>query len=208
MSQRTAFWITHILSDDGRGRSSSDGEFSEFPFPVAAKTGTSEVYGTGETGTLATRGGDGVASRWVTSTVPHEKSSDVTGTGPIFHEACSPREHRALGRVPARWTRPSYYPAGIGTSSNLRALRTGKKRPNVLPAPRPLPVDEVPPMCRSACAGGRARAGPSWPPEYRSWAAGREASAVSAPSPGHAPVGRSSPSRTRPREAATGSIPP
>src|SRR5581483_12261586 len=85
VSERTAFWITDILSDDdarsfvfGRGGS------REFPFPVAAKTGTSQAYrdnwAIGYTRSVTV----GV---WVGNfdRRPLVGSSGVSGAGPIFH---------------------------------------------------------------------------------------------------------------------------
>jgi penicillin-binding protein 1C len=85
ISPRTAFWITDVLSDDearafifGRGGS------LEFPFPVAAKTGTSQAYhdnwAIGYTSAITV----GV---WVGNfdRRPLIGSSGVSGAGPIFH---------------------------------------------------------------------------------------------------------------------------
>src|SRR5439155_1416537 len=45
VSARTAFWITDILSDDdARAYAFGRGGSLEFPFAVAAKTGTSQAY--------------------------------------------------------------------------------------------------------------------------------------------------------------------
>src|SRR5262249_59196738 len=45
VTARTAFWITDILSDDrAREFAFGRGGSLEFPFPVAAKTGTSQGY--------------------------------------------------------------------------------------------------------------------------------------------------------------------
>ena len=45
ISERTAFWITDILSDaDARAYVFGRGGSLEFPFTVAAKTGTSQAY--------------------------------------------------------------------------------------------------------------------------------------------------------------------
>ena len=45
ISERTAFWITDILSDaEARAYIFGRGGELEFPFPVAVKTGTSQVY--------------------------------------------------------------------------------------------------------------------------------------------------------------------
>src|SRR6185503_9244152 len=45
VSQRAAFWVTDILSDDeARAYVFGRGGSLEFPFTVAAKTGTSQAY--------------------------------------------------------------------------------------------------------------------------------------------------------------------
>src|SRR5207248_10398386 len=96
LDQRTAFWITDILSDSearefifGRGGS------LDFPFPVAVKTGTSQAYR--DNWTIGyTR--DVTVGVWVGNFDRQElrHSSGITGAGPIFHAvmmaAATPRE--------------------------------------------------------------------------------------------------------------------
>src|SRR5512143_2852673 len=85
ISARTAFWITDILSDPGArefifGRGGS----LDFPFAVAAKTGTSQAYH--DNWTIGyTR--DVTVGVWVGNfdRTPLQSSSGVTGAGPIFH---------------------------------------------------------------------------------------------------------------------------
>lgn len=85
LSERAAFWVTDILSDDrareyvfGRGGS------LEFPFAVAAKTGTSQSYHDNWTIGYTREITVGV---WVGNfdRTPLKSSSGVTGAGPIFH---------------------------------------------------------------------------------------------------------------------------
>ena len=82
---RTAFWITDILSDDdARAYAFGRGNHLEFPFPVAAKTGTSQAYH--DNWTIGyTR--DVTVGVWVGNfdRTPLRDSSGVTGAGPIFH---------------------------------------------------------------------------------------------------------------------------
>jgi penicillin-binding protein 1C len=85
VSPRTAFWITDILSDDdARAYVFGRGGSLEFPFPVAAKTGTSQAYhdnwAIGYTASVTV----GV---WVGNfdRRPLIGSSGVAGAGPIFH---------------------------------------------------------------------------------------------------------------------------
>jgi penicillin-binding protein 1C len=85
VSPRTAFWITEILSDpEARAFTFGRGNHLEFPFPVAAKTGTSQAYH--DNWTIGyTR--DVTVGVWVGNfdRTPLHLSSGVTGAGPIFH---------------------------------------------------------------------------------------------------------------------------
>ena len=85
ISPRTAFWITDILSDpEARAYTFGRGNNLEFPFPVAAKTGTSQAYH--DNWTIGyTR--DVTVGVWVGNfdRTPLHLSSGVTGAGPIFH---------------------------------------------------------------------------------------------------------------------------
>jgi len=85
VSPRTAFWITDILSDnEARAYVFGRGGSLEFPFPVAAKTGTSQAYhdnwAIGYTQ-------DVTVGVWVGNfdRRPLTGSSGVAGAGPIFH---------------------------------------------------------------------------------------------------------------------------
>jgi penicillin-binding protein 1C len=100
VSARTAFWITDILSDDqAREFAFGRGGSLEFPFRVAAKTGTSQGYhdnwAIGYTRAVTV----GV---WVGNfdRRPLVGSSGVTGAGPIFHAVMLAAEQRATGRPP------------------------------------------------------------------------------------------------------------
>jgi len=85
ISPRSAFWITDILSDaDAREYIFGRGGSLDFPFPVAAKTGTSEGYH--DNWTIGyTR--DVTVGVWVGNfdRTPLTNSSGVTGAGPVFH---------------------------------------------------------------------------------------------------------------------------
>ena len=85
VSPRTAFWITDVLSDpEARAFTFGRGNHLEFPFPVAAKTGTSQAYH--DNWTIGyTR--DVTVGVWVGNfdRTPLRLSSGVTGAGPIFH---------------------------------------------------------------------------------------------------------------------------
>jgi penicillin-binding protein 1C len=95
VSPRTAFWITDILSDaDAREYVFGRGGSLDFPFPVAAKTGTSQAYHDNWTVGY---------SRYVTVGVwvgnfdrkPLRNSSGVTGAGPVFHAVMLAAQRRA-----------------------------------------------------------------------------------------------------------------
>jgi penicillin-binding protein 1C len=85
VSQRTAFWITDILSDPAaREYIFGSGGALDFPFPVAVKTGTSQAYR--DNWTIGyTR--DVTVGVWVGNfdLTTLRNSSGVTGAGPIFH---------------------------------------------------------------------------------------------------------------------------
>jgi len=85
VSQRTAFWITDILSDaSAREYIFGSGGALDFPFPVAVKTGTSQAYR--DNWTIGyTR--DVTVGVWVGNfdLSALRNSSGVTGAGPIFH---------------------------------------------------------------------------------------------------------------------------
>jgi len=100
LSARTAFWITDILSDaEARAYVFGRGGSLEFPFTVAAKTGTSQAYhdnwALGYTRDVAV----GV---WVGNfdRTPLRDSSGVTGAGPIFHDVMLAAVERARGTLP------------------------------------------------------------------------------------------------------------
>ena len=100
VSARTAFWITDILSDaDARSYTFGRGGALEFPFPVAAKTGTSQAFhdnfAVGYTREVTV----GV---WVGNfdRKPLVNSSGVTGAGPIFHQVMLAAVARARGGLP------------------------------------------------------------------------------------------------------------
>ena len=85
VSERAAFWITDVLSDaDAREFVFGRGGSLEFPFPVAAKTGTSQGY-RDNWAIGYTR--DVTVGVWVGNfdRAPLRNSSGVTGAGPIFH---------------------------------------------------------------------------------------------------------------------------
>lgn len=95
ISARTAFWITDILSDpEAREYVFGRGGSLDFPFPVAAKTGTSQAYHDNWTIGYSRHVTVGV---WVGNfdRKPLHNSSGVTGAGPIFHAVMLAAENRA-----------------------------------------------------------------------------------------------------------------
>ena len=186
LSKRAAYWVTDILCDnEARAFVFGRGGTLEFPFPVAAKTGTSQAYRDNWTLGYTREVTVGV---WVGNFdgAPMKNSSGVTGAGPIFHDVMLAAERRALGRIPGPLDPPIVdTPAGM-TPGRICGL-SGQKETAECPSgvQELLPVDQVPPVCRwHVREGGAVRT--LWPPEYRSWATGREAVAVTAPSPDHA----------------------
>jgi penicillin-binding protein 1C len=158
LSQRTAFWITDILSDSsarefifGRGGS------LDFPFPVAVKTGTSQAYRDNWT-VGYTR--DVTVGVWVGNFDRTElrHSSGITGAAPIFHDvmlaAAKPRE--SIVDPP-----PNVERAPVCA---LSGLRPSTSCPNVeeewVASEQPVEF----------CTWHRGSGVVDWPGEYRAWA--------------------------------------
>ena len=129
LSARTAFWITDILSDnDARAYMFGRGGSLEFPFPVAAKTGTSTAYhdnwAVGYTREVTV----GV---WVGNfdRTPLRDSSGVTGAGPDLPRRdarrCRARARHAADRRPGADSRAACRGAA---RARLRAVRHGRGR--------------------------------------------------------------------------------
>ena len=98
VSPRTAFWISDILSDaEAREYVFGRGGSLDFPFPVAAKTGTSQAYHDNWTIGYSRHVTVGV---WVGNfdRKPLRNSSGVTGAGPIFHAVMLSAEKHAAVR--------------------------------------------------------------------------------------------------------------
>ena len=100
VSERTAFWIADILSDtEARAYIFGRGGSLEFPFTVAAKTGTSQAYH--DNWALGfTR--DVTVGVWVGNfdRTPLRNSTGVTGAGPIFHDVMIAAIERVRGSLP------------------------------------------------------------------------------------------------------------
>jgi penicillin-binding protein 1C len=106
VSDRTAFWISDILSDaEARAYVFGRGGSLEFPFTVAAKTGTSQSYFDNWTVGYTREVTVGV---WVGNfdRTPLRGSSGVTGAGPLFHAVMLAAVERARGALPIGDARP------------------------------------------------------------------------------------------------------
>jgi penicillin-binding protein 1C len=103
VSSRTAFWIADVLSDpDAREYIFGRGGSLEFPFPVAAKTGTSQAYHDNWTIGFSRHVTVGV---WVGNfdRSPLRDSTGVTGAGPLFHAVMLAAERRYGDGQPDTW---------------------------------------------------------------------------------------------------------
>ena len=100
LATRTAFWIADILADaEARAYIFGRGGSLEFPFTVAAKTGTSQAYHDNwAIGFTA----DVTVGVWVGNfdRRPLVNSSGVTGAGPIFHDVMLAAVERVRGSLP------------------------------------------------------------------------------------------------------------
>ena len=99
VSERTAFWITDVLSDpEARAFAFGRGGSLEFPFAVAVKTGTSQAYRDNWTIGYTREVTVGV---WVGNfdREPLRSSSGVAGAGPIFHSVMMAAVQRLRGHV-------------------------------------------------------------------------------------------------------------
>lgn len=106
ISDHTRFWIADILSDpQARRYIFGEGSSLDFPFVVAAKTGTSQAYH--DNWTIGfTR--DVTVGVWVGNLdrTPLRYSSGVTGAGPIFHDVMLAAVEDARGSLPLFDTTP------------------------------------------------------------------------------------------------------
>jgi len=187
VSYRTAFWITDILSDnDARAYVFGRGGSLEFPFAVAAKTGTSQAYhdnwAIGYTSDVAV----GV---WVGNfdRSPLRDSSGVTGAGPIFHDVMLAAVERARGRLP------------IGDMTPILAPPADVRRIEVCAESGMAPTDACPTRASEWVSAGATKPPCTWhhatdmgtitiwPEVFRPWARSAGRLTVSA-TPAAAPV--------------------
>jgi penicillin-binding protein 1C len=177
MSERAAFWITDVLSDaDAREFVFGRGGSLEFPFPVAAKTGTSQGY-RDNWAVGYTR--DVTVGVWVGNfdRAPLRNSSGVTGAGPIFHAVMLAAVRRygasepgpeAGGRGPAARGRST----GIekDTICALSGMHANAWCPSRVTEWVAAEADRLPCSWHHQTDDGLLVV---WPPQYRAWAADR-----------------------------------
>jgi penicillin-binding protein 1C len=171
MSPQAAYWVTDVLSDpDARAYVFGRGGSLEFPFPVAAKTGTSQAYHDNWTIGYTREVTVGV---WVGNfdRRPLVGSSGVTGAGPIFHAVMLAAQSHVHGRsdVAAEIVpRPAdLVEAGV---CELSGMRAGAACPSRRREWLPRGYSPLPCSWHHASEEGLLTL---WPDEYRHWAAAR-----------------------------------
>jgi penicillin-binding protein 1C len=200
ISDRTAFWITDILSDaNARAFIFGHGSSLEFPFPVAVKTGTSQAYH--DNWTLGyTR--DVTVGVWVGNfdRTPLRDSSGVTGAGPIFHAVMLAAEER-YGTAGHDSTEIVARPTGLEevTICTLSGKRANPWCPSQ--SREWLPSDEDPVPCEWHHQSDEGLV-TTYPPEFRSWAASELRSTAEVASISE-PGSRARAATTTPRAAST-----
>jgi penicillin-binding protein 1C len=179
VSPRTAFWITSMLSDpEARAYIFGRGGSLEFPYPVAAKTGTSTAYhdnwALGYTK-------DVTVGVWVGNfdRTPLRNSSGVTGAGPIFHdvmnaamELVGPAGRGVIdGALPLDGIAPIVAPDPALAPVELCA-RSGRRAGEACPSRviEWLPTGAAPDRCDWHVAGADGLV-TIWPERFRQWAA-------------------------------------
>jgi len=181
VSPRAAFWITDILSDPlAREYAFGRGGSLEFPFPVAAKTGTSQAY---HDNWVVGYTGEVTVGVWVGNfdRTPLAGSSGVTGAGPIFHAVMLAAERRVMGRLPGpeEATLPS--PTGDVVRRSICVL-SGHPAGRWCPVRTHewVPVDDPASPCEWHVPGGDGVV-VAWPAAYRVWARARGLAPDAAP---------------------------
>ena len=170
ISDRTAFWITDILSDAGaREYVFGRGGNLEFPFEVAVKTGTSQAYH--DNWTIGyTR--DVTVGVWVGNfdRSPLENSSGVTGAGPIFHAVMLAAERRVAGSQHRPADAPILAVPGGLVQRTICALSGMPANPACpLRAREWVPPGEGSPLCSWHHQSDEGLL-VAWPAQYRTWA--------------------------------------
>jgi len=169
MSPRAAFWLADVLSDDAaRAYIFGAGGSLDFPFPVAAKTGTSQAYH--DNWTIGfTR--DVTVGVWVGNfdRTPLQNSSGVTGAAPIFHDVMLAAQARLGGRALAADERLVERPSGL--APRVLCALSGREATAYCPRLETewIPIDRPAALCRWHLPQ-RGRVVVDWPPAYRAWA--------------------------------------
>ncbi|HEX7419518.1 MAG TPA: penicillin-binding transpeptidase domain-containing protein, partial [Thermoanaerobaculia bacterium] len=166
VSQRTAFWISDILSDrDAREFVFGSGGSLDFPFRVAVKTGTSQAYR--DNWTIGfTR--DVTVGVWVGNFDRSElrNSSGVTGAAPIFHSVMLAAVKRVRGAIPVGDDDPIVEPPS--DIERLPICGVSGARPSTY---CPLTENEwLPKSAQAQFCSWHHDGYTDWPVEYRQWA--------------------------------------
>jgi penicillin-binding protein 1C len=170
VAPETAFWVADVLADGAaRAYIFGRGGSLEFPFRVAAKTGTSQAYH--DNWTIGfTR--DVTVGVWVGNfdRAPLQSASGVVGAAPIFHDVMMAAQEHVSGRMPGE-TDETLQGAPAGLSSHPICLLSGLRASDDCPTVGPewLRDSRLPARCTwHRSAGGRAAV--VWPARYRAWA--------------------------------------
>lgn len=172
VSAQTAHWIADILNDaEARAYIFGSGGSLEFPFPVAAKTGTSTAYRDNWTLGFTRSVTVGV---WVGNFDRQElrNSSGVTGAAPIFHDVMLAAEARYGNRSSA--ASDAIVPRPDGLAPRQVCALSGQAATEACPrvVSEWLPRDRRLPAC-GWHQGDGVRVRVAWPAEYRDWARDR-----------------------------------
>jgi penicillin-binding protein 1C len=188
VSERTAFFITDILSDDdARAWVFGRGGNLEFPFPVAVKTGTSQAYHDNWT-VGYTR--DVTVGVWVGNfdRTPLHDSSGVTGAGPLFHAIMLAAARRSGDAATRAAADPIVARPGDVEEATICAL-SGERANAWCPAKVrewvPAGADAVPCSWHHQSDDGVLTI---WPPAFRAWKGDSPPSAEKGDSPPSAPL--------------------
>jgi penicillin-binding protein 1C len=169
VSERTAFWITDVLSDpEARAYAFGRGGSLEFPFPVAVKTGTSQAYRDNWTVGYTKEVTVGV---WVGNfdREPLRSSSGVAGAGPIFHSVMMAAVQRLRGHVTIDDQPLMAAPSGVTRARicALSGLRANDWCPMQATEWVPVEADALPCSWHHHADEGLVTV---WPDRYRQWA--------------------------------------
>jgi penicillin-binding protein 1C len=165
-SERTAFWITDILTDaDAREYAFGAGGSLELPFPVAVKTGTSQAYHDNWT-VGYTR--DLTVGVWVGNfdRRPLRGSSGVTGAAPIFNAVMLAATKRTQGSLPIGDTTRILEPPANVEQIEICTLSGARPSPYCPATRKEWLATSAPARFCSWHHDGTI----DWPAEYRAWA--------------------------------------